>query len=90
MSQAITVSVDSAGRLLLPEAIREEAGLSPGVPVEVTVTRGHIEMKPAVTGEVRLVRRGRLTVAVAEDDLPLLTEREVLSIREELPSERVS
>ena len=44
----------------------------------------HNEVGPAAKEPVRIARRGPLTVAVAEDDLPPLTEREVLSIREEL------
>jgi AbrB family looped-hinge helix DNA binding protein len=57
MSRAVTVSVDAAGRLLLPRAIREKAGLKPGILFEVVATEGHIEMKPASQG-VRLVREG--------------------------------
>jgi AbrB family looped-hinge helix DNA binding protein len=49
MSEVVTVFVDSAGRLPLPEAIREKAGLHPGDSVELTVTDGHVEMKPAAT-----------------------------------------
>ncbi len=87
MSSVITVSVDSAGRLLLPKAIREKAGLNPGVPFEVSATKGHIEMKPAKP-TVRLARQGRLTVAVAEDELAPMTEQEVLEIRQELRGSR--
>ncbi len=87
MSSVITVSVDSAGRLLLPKAIREKAGLNPGVPFEVSVTKGHIEMKPAQPA-VRLARKGQLTVAIAEDDLAPMTEQEVLEIRRELRTSR--
>ena len=87
MSSVITVSVDSAGRLLLPKAIREKAGLNPGVPFEVSVTKGRIEMKSAET-TVRLARKGRLTVAVADDDLAPMTEQDVLEIRRELRNSR--
>ena len=69
----------------LPKTIREKAGLSPGIPFEVIVTEGRIEMKPAAP-PVRLVRKGRLTVAVAEESLPPLTEQEVLEIRDNLRS----
>lgn len=87
MSRAVTVSVDAAGRLFLPRAIREKAGLKPGILFEVVATEGHIEMKPASQG-VRLVREGRLMVAVADAPLPPLTEREVLTIRADLRQSR--
>ncbi len=87
MNRVITVSVDAAGRLLLPKVIRDKAGLIPGVPFEVTASEGRIEMKPAMSG-VRILRKGRLTVAGAEDDLPLLSEQEVLALREELRNSR--
>ena len=87
MSNAIRVAVDDSGRLLLPEAVREAAGLRPGIPFEVTASQGHIEMKKAASA-VRLVRQGRLTVAVADDDLPLTTEQEILKLREDLRNSR--
>ncbi len=87
MNSAVKVAVDDVGRLLLPKAVREAAGLRPGVPFEVTASQGHLEMKRAES-EVRLVRQGRLTVAVAEDDLPPVTEREILELREELRNSR--
>lgn len=83
----MTLRVDSAGRLLLPKALRERAGLVPGAPVEVTVTEGRIEMKPA-EAPIRLVHEGGLTVAVADADSPPLTEAEVTAIREELRTRR--
>ncbi len=46
MSQAIIVSVDSAGRLLLPEASRKELGLSPGV-----TGRYHLGLRVAETDQ---------------------------------------
>ncbi len=49
MSEVVTVAVDSAGRLTLPEAIREKVGLHPGDSVELIVTRGHFEMKTSVS-----------------------------------------
>ncbi len=75
------------GRLMLPKAVREAAGLRPGAPLKVTASKGHTELK-RVDSEVRLVRQGRLTVAVAEDDLPPIKEREILALREELLDSR--
>lgn len=39
--------MDAAGRLVLPKAVRERAQLSPGVPIEVRVVDGHVELVAA-------------------------------------------
>lgn len=87
MSSVVKVAVDDSGRLTLPESVREAAGLRPGISFEVSASQGHIEMNRAES-EVRLVRQGRLTVAVAEDDTPPLTEQEILELRQDLLSAR--
>ena len=55
-------SIDAAGRLVIPKAICREAGLRPGVPLEIRWEDGRIEIEPAPL-PVKLVRRGRLLVA---------------------------
>ncbi len=76
MHSTVRVAIDDTGRLLLPKAVREAAGLRPGSPLEVTASQGHIELK-RIDSEVRLIRQGRLTVAVAEDDLPPMADGEI-------------
>ncbi|HEV3320626.1 MAG TPA: hypothetical protein VG147_00360 [Solirubrobacteraceae bacterium] len=50
------VSIDSAGRVVVPKPLRDELGLSPDVSLEIDVVNGHLELsvphKPAelVTG----------------------------------------
>ena len=58
---ATKTTIDSAGRLVIPKEIREEAGLKPGALVEVRWRSGRIEIEPAPL-PVNLVRKGRLTV----------------------------
>ena len=58
--------MDSAGRLVIPGAIRREAGLKPGAPLEVHWRDGRVEIEPAPL-PVKLVRQGRLLVAVPEE-----------------------
>ena len=58
----MTVTMDAAGRLVIPKEIRREAGLEPGVPVEIRVNDGRIEIEPK-TLPVKLIRRGRFLVA---------------------------
>jgi AbrB family looped-hinge helix DNA binding protein len=38
------VSIDSAGRVVVPKPLREELGLSPNVPLEIEVVDGHLEL----------------------------------------------
>lgn len=77
-------TIDSAGRLVIPKAIRSEAGLKPGMPLEVSWREGKIEIEPAPL-PVRLVRKGRLLVAIPERDVASLrsdvVERTRQSIR---------
>jgi AbrB family looped-hinge helix DNA binding protein len=79
--------MDSAGRLVIPKALRDEAGLEPGAPVVVRVADGKIEMEPAPE-QVRLVRRGPLLVAVRRRSGPRLTNAVVQSTRKRLHAER--
>jgi len=76
MSSAIISTIDAAGRLVLPKEIREEAQLEPGMPLRITVHDGHVEIEPAPR-EVRIVRKGRVSVAVPVEDGPSLTAKVV-------------
>lgn len=76
-------TIDSAGRLVIPKAIRERAGLRPGVPLSIRLEAGRIEIEPE-PANVRLVRKGPLLVAVVEDPAPPLTPDAVEEVRETL------
>ena len=69
-------TIDGAGRLVVPRAIRREAGISTGAELEIRVRDGRIEIEPAPL-EVKLVKKGRLTVAVPLKRMPALTQAEV-------------
>lgn len=81
-------SIDSAGRLVVPKAIREQARLKPGVPVEIRWRSGVIEIEPAPV-PVKLRRRGRFLVAVPEKDIPELKSAEVQETRRTLRRDRL-
>jgi len=68
-------TIDRAGRLVLPKPIREAAGISPGSELTIRVADGRIEIEPAPL-EVKLVKRGNLTVAVPRKSTRPLTERD--------------
>jgi AbrB family looped-hinge helix DNA binding protein len=69
-------AIDRAGRVVIPKAIRDRAGFRPDVPLEVRLEEGRVVIE-AAPEPVRLVRKGRWTVAVAEGAVPALTQQEV-------------
>jgi AbrB family looped-hinge helix DNA binding protein len=69
-------TMDRAGRLVLPKAIRREARIEAGAELEVRVRDGRIEIEP-VPLEVEIRKRGRLTVAVPRRPVPPLTAEDV-------------
>ena len=72
----MTSTIDRAGRILVPKAIREAAHLCPGTEVRFRVQGGHVEIEP-VPMAVTLQRHGCLVVAVPESDQPMLQASEV-------------
>jgi AbrB family looped-hinge helix DNA binding protein len=55
-------TIDKAGRLVVPAAIRERAGLTPGTELEITVDEFGVRLERVAPGP-RLVRVGRRMVA---------------------------
>jgi len=72
--------MDKAGRLVLPKAIREEAGIEPGMPLRIQVRDGRVEIEPEYA-KVRLVKRRGLTVLERVDPGPPLTNADVQRAR---------
>ena len=62
-------TIDRAGRMVIPKAVRESAGIQPGVELSVLYRDGKIEIEP-VQRPLRWVRKGSLTVAVAPPGSP--------------------
>jgi AbrB family looped-hinge helix DNA binding protein len=83
MRNAAETTIDSAGRLVLPKAVRDQAGILPGMTLRITVEEGKIEIEP-VAREVRIVQRGPLRVAVPVEEGPPLTDETVERVRREL------
>jgi len=79
----MTVTMDAAGRLVIPKELRERAHLEPGVPLDVTLRDGRIEIEPAPR-PVKLVQRGRFRVAVPTEPSAPLTEDIVRAVRRQL------
>ena len=64
-------TIDKAGRIVIPKAIRDEARLEPGTRVGFRIVSGRVEIEP-VPLDVTLEQRGRLVVAVPSQDQPAL------------------
>ena len=65
-------TIDKAGRVVIPAAIRERAGLNPGTELEITVDDLGVRLERVAAGP-RLVKVGRRLVArptVAGDASP--------------------
>lgn len=65
-------TIDKAGRVVIPAAARERAGLRPGTVLEIIVDELGVRLEPRAPGP-RLVRVGRRLVArptVKPDDRP--------------------
>jgi AbrB family looped-hinge helix DNA binding protein len=50
-------TIDKAGRVVIPQAVRERAGLTPGTELEIELDERGIHLSRAVPGP-RLVREG--------------------------------
>jgi AbrB family looped-hinge helix DNA binding protein len=68
----MVTTIDSAGRIVVPKRLREELGFVAGQGVELRVVDGRLEIEHPVT-PMRLERRGRRLVAVADRAMPTLT-----------------
>ena len=67
----MTSTIDRAGRIVIPKAIRDAARLEPGARVRFRVVSGRVQIEP-VPLEVTLEQRGSLVVAVPGTDQPAL------------------
>jgi AbrB family looped-hinge helix DNA binding protein len=83
MIGAMTITIDNAGRLVVPKEIREQAHLEAGMPLEIRLRDGRIEIEPAAR-RVEIVKRGRLRVAVPTEESADLTAEVVRATREGL------
>lgn len=85
-------TIDKAGRLVVPKAIREAAHLRPGTQVRFRVADGYVQIEPEPL-KVTLKRRGSVVVAVPQGcNPPELTAAEVATtineVRERKDRER--
>jgi AbrB family looped-hinge helix DNA binding protein len=65
-------TIDGAGRIVVPKRLRQELGFKPGQELELSIVDGRLEIEHPVT-PMRLQRRGRRLIAVADRPMPTLT-----------------
>jgi AbrB family looped-hinge helix DNA binding protein len=82
----MNITIDSAGRLVVPKAIRDEAELRPDMPLTIRCRDGRIEIEPAAQVVTR-VKKGRVTVAMAAS-APALSAETVRRTQQRLRGRR--
>ena len=70
------VTIDVAGRIVVPKSLRQALGLKPGQPLEIWAGDGRLEIEIAPT-PMRLKKLGKGVVAVPDTELPALTAEQV-------------
>ena len=63
----MTTTIDKAGRVVIPAAVRERLGLLPGTSLEVTADDGNVTLSPVVERPTLVNRRGWLVARPAGD-----------------------
>jgi AbrB family looped-hinge helix DNA binding protein len=69
-------TIDTAGRIVVPKALREALGLKAGQPLEIRASNGGLQIEIAAT-PMQLEKRGKGVVAVPAEKMPALTADEV-------------
>ena len=85
-------TVDRAGKITIPKAIREALGLRQGSEVEVALEDEHAVISPLVVAEdvpKHVERRGRFAVVVADGPIPPLTEETVNATLERIRTRHI-
>ena len=65
-------TIDAAGRIVVPKALRQTLGLEPGQALEIRAGDGRLEIEIAAT-PMQLKKRGGGVVAMPDAGLPALT-----------------
>jgi AbrB family looped-hinge helix DNA binding protein len=73
---SMKVTLDTAGRIVVPKPLRQALGLKPGQPLEIRAGDGRLEIEIAPTA-MHLKKRGKGVVAVPHAELPPLTAEQV-------------
>ncbi|HEX5967774.1 MAG TPA: AbrB/MazE/SpoVT family DNA-binding domain-containing protein [Intrasporangium sp.] len=65
-------TIDAAGRVVVPKALREAMRLRPGQPIDIVFVDGHLEIEVS-PASVHVDDAQGFPIAVPDDDVPPLT-----------------
>lgn len=74
-------TIDGAGRVVIPKALRDAAGISAGAELDIEIRDGRIEIEPASV-PMRVVARKGGAIIEATEEIPVLTAETVRDILE--------
>lgn len=80
-THSMRITVDAAGRVVIPKQVRDRLHIKPGSTLELDETGGHVELRP-VGREVWVDRSGVRPVARTTQDAPRLTGDAVRELTE--------
>ena len=83
MSPTHTITMDRAGRIVVPKALRDELAVEPGQPLRAQVRDGRLEIEPQEV-QAELVDRNGVLVIVPTEPVPALTRDQLRSLMEDL------
>jgi len=83
----MSTAIDHSGRLVIPKAVRDAAGLRPGMKLEIRFRDGRIEIEPAPVIVVISDASG-VAVAATVDPVPTMSAHVVTGVRDRLRDER--
>lgn len=72
-------TIDGAGRVVIPKALRDAAGISAGVELDIELRDGRIEIEAAATAMLVVAREGGAVIE-ADGELPVLTADAVRAV----------
>src|SRR5262245_35417240 len=82
-SNAMKTTIDRAGRVVIPKAIRDRAGLKPGTELEIAEDNGEIKLVQS-TPQGRVIERDGYLLWEAAESAPVKATRQaILDAREE-------
>lgn len=79
----MNVTIDRAGRVVVPKALRDRLGLEAGTTLQISERDGRLELEPLPTA-MRLVRRGGGLVATTDERLPPIDADDVHAVMQAL------
>ncbi|MSV27468.1 MAG: AbrB/MazE/SpoVT family DNA-binding domain-containing protein [Bryobacterales bacterium] len=83
----MSITIDKAGRVVIPKAMRTAAGLGPGVSLSIEFRDGRIEIEP-LRRDVKMEKRGGRMVLTAPAGVQALTNLDVKRLTDEIRENR--